>query len=129
MTSDSLERRLELTRLYDLYGPVLTEKQRLVYEMHDLEDLSLFEIAQELDISRQGVSDQLRRARDRLEELESSLGFARRLDEMEGRIHRAIGVIEREADRIPAIVRQAVLALLSEDDPADEGSDVSCSTL
>lgn len=116
MTSDPLERRLELARLYDLYGPVLTEKQRRVYEMHDLEDLSLFEISQELDISRQGVSDQLRRARERLEDLERSLGLARRLDEFDGRIQRAIDLIEREADTLPSDVRLALIAVLSKDE-------------
>lgn len=71
-----LERRVRLSRLYDLYAPLLTERQRRVYELHELDDLSLSEISQELSISRQGVSDQLTRARDRLEELEKLLGMA-----------------------------------------------------
>ena len=67
--SEILERRVYLSRLYDLYGPLLTERQRRVYEMHELDDLSLSEISEELEISRQGVSDQLQRVRDRLEEI------------------------------------------------------------
>lgn len=74
-----LERRVRLSRLYDLYGPLLTERQRQVYELHDLEDLSLSEISQELSISRQGVSDQLQRCRERLEELEKLLNLDKRL--------------------------------------------------
>lgn len=73
--NEALERRVQLSRLYDLYGPLLTERQRRVYEMHELDDLSLSEIADELGISRQGVSDQLQRARDRLDEIETLLGF------------------------------------------------------
>ncbi|RKJ76617.1 DNA-binding protein [Pyramidobacter sp. CG50-2] len=79
-----MERRIQLSRLYDLYGPLLTERQRRVYEMHDLDDLSLSEIADDLGISRQGVSDQLQRARDRLDEIETLLGHAesfRRIEE------------------------------------------------
>lgn len=72
--NEALERRIQLSRLYDLYGLLLTERQRRVYEMHELDDLSLSEISDELQISRQAVSDQLQRARDRLEEIETLLG-------------------------------------------------------
>jgi len=74
--NEALERRVQLSRLYDLYGALLTERQRRVYEMHELDDLSLSEIAAELGISRQGVSDQLQRGRERLEEIETLLGHA-----------------------------------------------------
>ena len=84
-----LERRIRISRLYDLYGPLLTERQRRVYEMHELDDLSLSEISSELSISRQGVSDQLSRVRERLEEIEKLLGVLRRFD-----------FIEKEAERI-----------------------------
>ena len=84
-----LERRIRVSRLYDLYGPLLTERQRRVYELRELDDLSLSEISSELSISRQGVSDQLARVRERLEEIESLLGVQARFD-----------FIEREAERI-----------------------------
>ena len=84
-----LERRIRISRLYDLYGPLLTERQRRVYELRELDDLSLSEISDELSISRQGVSDQLSRVRERLEEIESLLGMLRRFD-----------FIEEEAERI-----------------------------
>ena len=79
-----LERRIRVSRLYDLYGPLLTERQ-----LRELDDLSLSEISDELSISRQGVSDQLSRVRERLEEIESLLGMLRRFD-----------FIEKEAERI-----------------------------
>lgn len=81
--SEILERRVYLSRLYDLYGPLLTERQRRVYEMHELDDLSLSEISEELEISRQGVSDQLQRVRDRLEEIERLVGLDARLQRIE----------------------------------------------
>ncbi|MGN0838143.1 MAG: sigma factor-like helix-turn-helix DNA-binding protein [Pyramidobacter sp.] len=81
--NEVLERRIHLSRLYDLYGPLLTERQRRVYEMHELDDLSLSEISSELNISRQGVSDQLTKVRERLEEIERLLGFADTLNRIE----------------------------------------------
>lgn len=78
--NELLGRRVRLSRLYDLYGPLLTERQRRVYELHEHDDLSLSEISAELSISRQGVSDQLTRARERLEEIEALLGAQSRFD-------------------------------------------------
>lgn len=89
--NELLSRRVRLSRLYDLYAPLLTERQRRVYELHEYDDLSLSEISAELSISRQGVSDQLTRARERLEELEALLGAQSRFD-----------LIEREAALIAA---------------------------
>ena len=82
---EALERRIKQSRLYDLYAPLLTERQRRIYELHELDDLSLSEISAELGISRQGVSDQLQRVRDRLEEIEGLLGFAATLGEIASR--------------------------------------------
>lgn len=80
---EGLLKRVSVSLLYDVYGPLLTARQRQVYELHDHEDLSLSEIADDLGVSRQGVSDQLGRSRQRLEELESQLGFCRRLEMIE----------------------------------------------
>ncbi len=81
--NEILERRVQFSRLYDLYAPLLTERQRRVYELHEHDDLSFSEISEELGISRQGVSDQLTRGRERLEEIEKLLGFAASFDRIE----------------------------------------------
>ncbi|WP_375330575.1 YlxM family DNA-binding protein [Alicyclobacillus fastidiosus] len=59
--------------LYDFYGALLTVRQRQIIEMYHLEDWSLSEIAESLEISRQAVHDQLRRAGEQLEQYESAL--------------------------------------------------------
>ena len=51
---------LQLTLLYDFYGELLTEKQKQVYELHYQNDLSMTEIGEQLSISPQDVSDQLK---------------------------------------------------------------------
>ncbi len=63
--------------LYDYYGPLLTEKQRRVLEMHYQDDMSLAEIAEIEQTSRQAVHDILRRAEETLREFEAKLGLAR----------------------------------------------------
>ena len=59
--------------LLDLYGSLLTEKQRSSMEMYYLADWSLGEIAEELSVSRQAVHDNLHRAGLGLEEYETKI--------------------------------------------------------
>ncbi|KUO95614.1 YlxM family DNA-binding protein [Ferroacidibacillus organovorans] len=61
--------------LYDLYGSLLTERQRQVLEDRLFEDHSLQEIAEHLGISRQGVHDLFSRSMFQLEDYEKKLGF------------------------------------------------------
>lgn len=65
---------LEMTLLYDYYGDLLTERQRLCFDMRYNQDLSLAEIAQELQVSRQGVFDNLSRAEALLRNMEEKTG-------------------------------------------------------
>ena len=55
MQPDSREYLIEL---YDLYQRLLTEKQQMYFESYYFLDLSLSEIAENYNISRNGVYDQ-----------------------------------------------------------------------
>ena len=66
---------MQLALLYDFYGELLTEKQRMVFEMYNFNDMSLCEIAEELGITPQGVSDFLKRTEKILNDYESVLGL------------------------------------------------------
>ncbi|MDR3264680.1 MAG: DNA-binding protein [Synergistaceae bacterium] len=81
-----LERRVRANVLYDLYGPLLTERQRSVYEMRYFSDLSLAEIAEAVNVTRQAVHIAVNRTVERLEALERDLGLAGRLERLENRI-------------------------------------------
>jgi len=89
-----LSRRLFVNQLYDLYGPLLTEKQREAWELHEFSDLSLSETAEKLGASRQAVHDLISRSRERLEELEALLGFHRREEGFEEEIRSLRMVLE-----------------------------------
>ena len=62
-----MEKILEQSLLFDFYGELLTSHQKAIYEDFVLNDLSLGEIAQERQISRQGVYDIVRRCNKQLE--------------------------------------------------------------
>ena len=81
-----LEQRIHYNRLYDLYAPLLTEKQREAFELHECEDLSLAEMSERLGVTRQAAHDLVLRARDHLGEAESTLGLMKRIRLLEARI-------------------------------------------
>ena len=75
-----LATRIRLARLFDLYSGLLTERQKRAFELHELSDWSLQEVAESMGGSRQGAYDLVQRARQRLDELEETLRFGHRLE-------------------------------------------------
>ncbi len=61
------------TLLFDFYGELLTDNQKKIYELHFLDDLSLAEISEQMEISRQGVFDTLKRCEHQLTHYEDQL--------------------------------------------------------
>ena len=84
--SDILRRRVHCNLLYDFYSPLLTERQRKVYETLCFSDLTLSEAADVLGISRQGVYVLVRHVMEKLESLEEGLSFARTTRQLEDKI-------------------------------------------
>ena len=69
---------LQMTLLFDYYGELLTDRQRMCFDLRHNQDLSLAEIAEELNVSRQGVHDNLSRAEALLMNMEEKTGCVRR---------------------------------------------------
>ncbi|MCX5780550.1 MAG: YlxM family DNA-binding protein [Firmicutes bacterium] len=70
-----LEKISHVVLLKDFYGPLLTPKQQNVLSLHYENDLSLSEIADNMQTSRQAVYDLAKRAESLLEEYEHKLGL------------------------------------------------------
>ncbi len=68
----------ELVLLFDYYGDLLTERQKICFDLHYNQDLSLSEIANELSVSRQAVYDNLSRTEALLRNMEQKTGCVRR---------------------------------------------------
>ena len=68
-----LEKTKRVNDLIDLYGNLLTSNQLNILELYYMEDLSLKEISEELNISRNAVHDSLKRSLIILEDYESKL--------------------------------------------------------
>ena len=74
--NDILTRRVHYNLLYDFYSPLLTERQRKVYEMLCFSDLTPSEAADVLGISRQAVYILAHNVMNKLESIERELCFA-----------------------------------------------------
>lgn len=73
-----MAKNLSVSVLMDFYGGLLTERQREAMELYYDQDFSLAEIAENMDISRQGVRDFIKRGEKQLEEFEQALGLFKR---------------------------------------------------
>lgn len=69
----SLVKTTRVNFLFDFYQSLLTEKQRVYMKLYYLEDLSLGEIAEEYNVSRQAIYDNVRRTEAMLEDYEVKL--------------------------------------------------------
>lgn len=82
--------------LLDFYGNLLTDKTRLTLDMYLNDDLSLAEIAEEEEISRQGVHDTVKRGLKQLNGYEDKLGLVKRFLEQRESVREAIDLIDSE---------------------------------
>lgn len=78
-----MEKNLELSLLCDIYGSLLSQKQREALDLYYNEDLSLSEIANQVGISRQGVRDQIKHGEKLLLEFEENLGLLKKQSKLE----------------------------------------------
>ena len=94
MSKDSTEERLkeivELTRLYDVYGPLLSDHKKEIFESYVLDNYSLGEIADQVGMSRQGVRDIVKRCSKELLEVEEKLGFLKKMDRVSELVEKTI---------------------------------------
>ncbi|MFQ8599434.1 MAG: sigma factor-like helix-turn-helix DNA-binding protein [Oscillospiraceae bacterium] len=68
--------------MLDFYADLLTDKQKEFARLYYNEDLSLAEIAETENITRQGVRDALKRAEHILTSMEQTLGVAKNFMEI-----------------------------------------------
>ena len=68
-----MEKFVYLNNLYDCYKELRTDKQKMYFEDYYFNNLSLSEIAENYDVSRNAVHNQLKIIEEKLEEFEFKL--------------------------------------------------------
>lgn len=105
--NDALSHIVEMSLLFDFYGPLLKENKRVIFEDYVLNDYSLSEIASMQGMSRQGVHDTVKRCSRELERYEDSLHLLdkfRKTKERVNEIH-AIAMEVRETKNVEDITK------------------------
>ena len=69
----NIDKMVEIGLLFEQYKELLTDKQKEIVSMYYEENYSLGEISENLNVSRQGVYDTLKRSEKILREYESKL--------------------------------------------------------
>lgn len=88
------EMNVMLVRLFDVYAPLLTDRQRDIMSLYYNEDESLSEIAENTGITRQGVRDCIKKTEAQLVEYENALKLASR----EARLSASLDALRRALD-------------------------------
>jgi len=78
-----MEKNVKVSMLCEIYGKLLTEKQLEVLTDYYNNDLSLSEIAENNNITRQAVRDIIKKGENKLFELEEKLSFMEKMIKQE----------------------------------------------
>jgi predicted DNA-binding protein YlxM (UPF0122 family) len=79
----NIEKMVEIGLLFEQYKELLTEKQKEIVSLYYEEDYSLGEISENLNVSRQGIYDTLKRSEKILKDYDNKLNLLYRFQEQE----------------------------------------------
>lgn len=106
---------LHFMRLWDKYSPLLTETQREITNLYFNCDLSLSEIAEQLNCSRQSVSDCLATCRKKFEAYEKKLQFQRMETEISLHLSFLTTDLGRAIEDFPQAYKEKIEEILNRD--------------
>ncbi len=96
-----MEKDLGLIELYELYGGLLTDRQRELFECYYMFDLSLAEISEPEGKTRQNVYENLKKVKEKLNGYEKTLRLKEKNDKLKDV---ADSLDERSAKKILDII-------------------------
>lgn len=99
-----MDKFTQMAVLLDIYGGLLTDKQKDVMEQYYSYDLSLQEIAENAGITKQGVHDLIRRAEHTLIKTDEKLGFINRLTNIQVGLEKVEQRLESEESKSAEVV-------------------------
>lgn|SRR5574344_699412 len=105
-----MEENVLFTLLYDIYGDLLTIKQKDIFEEYYLFNFSLREIALNKEISYQAVRDSIKKSEDMLKNYEEKVGMLK----LKNKVKKIESICKDEIN--DKLVKEKILKLLSEDD-------------
>ena len=90
-----MEKFVVITYLFDFYQDLLTTKQKELLREYYFEDLSLGELAEQQEISRQSAFDTVKKAEQKLLDYESKLGLFSKYQQQQQTLLKIKGICEQ----------------------------------
>lgn len=115
MSVVDIEKNINVSRLFDYYSSLLSDRQREVVNLYYNDDLSLGEIADLIGITRQGVRDAIKKSEVLLYGYEIKLGFAARFEaftEAADNLLDALGSREKELSADFAVLSEKLKSVM-----------------
>ena len=88
-----LDQLNRINLLFDIYAPLLTDRQQEALQLYFSDNYSLTEIAAEYMVSRQAVHDLIHRSLNALERFENKLGLYRLFNEQQDLLSEAEEIV------------------------------------
>jgi predicted DNA-binding protein YlxM (UPF0122 family) len=109
-------KHIKMVLLMDYYGAMLTDKQQDMMDLYYNHDMSLAEIAQEFDVSRQAVMDSVKRGENILTNCEEKLGMAQKFQNLKKEINACISLNQKKDTQQVAKKLTEIKAILEDGD-------------
>lgn len=90
-----IDKKIEIVLLMDFYKSLITDKQKDIMDLYYNYDLSISEIAEELNSTRQAVYDNIKRAELTLYKYEKKLNLLEKSNIKKESIKRQIELLEK----------------------------------
>ena len=90
-----LDKVFKICMLFDFYGKLLSKRQFTALELYYIHDLSLSEIGEQMDISRQGAHDLVKRGENRLYKYEKTLGLVEKFNNEKDKVRNVLKYIDK----------------------------------
>lgn len=94
-----MEEKIKMSILCGIYGNLLTEKQYQILDDYYNNDLSLSEIAENNEITRQAVNDMINKGKSKLLEYEEKLQFMNKVLNQEKIVDEIIEDLEKNENK------------------------------
>ncbi len=95
----TMEKNVKISMLNEIYGKLLTQKQNEILDDYYNQDLSLSEIAENNQITRQAVRDILQKAEKKLNEYEQKLMLLKKEEEKEKKIKKILAELANQKEK------------------------------
>lgn len=98
---------IQLVKLFDIYAPLLSERQIDIMNLYYNEDESLAEIAENTGITRQGVRDWIKKTEAQLLQYERAMKLAEKSDALQKQLEKLCVFLDSgELERAKALLSE-----------------------